>query len=66
MFKLLVVEDDRELNRSVCSFLNQNGYDALGCLIANEAYDAMYGGTVFDLIITPAPWHRASPRKSTG
>ena len=50
MFKLLVVEDDRELNRAVCSFLNQNGYDALGCLSANEAYDAMYGGTVFDLI----------------
>ena len=52
MFKLLVVEDDRELNRAVCSFLNQNGYDALGCLSANEAYDAMYGGTVFDLIIS--------------
>ena len=32
MFKLLVVEDDRELNRAVCSFLNQNGYDALGYL----------------------------------
>ena len=52
MFKLLVVEDDRELNRAVCSFLNQNGYDALGCLSANDAYDAMYGGTVFDLIIS--------------
>ena len=52
MFKLLVVEDDRELNRAVCSFLNRNGYDALGCLSANEAYDAMYGGTVFDLIIS--------------
>ena len=52
MFKLLVVEDDRELNRAVCSFLNRNGYDALGCLSANEAYDALYGGTVFDLIIS--------------
>lgn len=52
MFKLLVVEDERELNRAVCSFLNQNGYDALGCLSANEAYDAMYGGNVFDLIIS--------------
>ena len=29
MFKLLVVEDDRELNRAVCSFLNQNGYDGI-------------------------------------
>ena len=52
MFKLLVVEDDQELNRAVCSFLRRNGYDPLGCLSANEAYDAMYGGTVFDLIIS--------------
>ena len=32
MFKLLVVEDDRELNKAVCSYLNQNGYKAEGCL----------------------------------
>lgn len=51
MFKILLVEDDRELNRTVCSFLNQNGYEATGCLGANEAYDAMYE-TVFDLIIS--------------
>ena len=52
MFRVLVVEDDRELNRAVCSFLGKNGYEATGCLGANEAYDAMYGGTVFDLIIS--------------
>ncbi len=52
MFKLLVVEDDRELNKTVCTYLGQNGYDALGCLGADEAYDAMYGGEVFDLIIS--------------
>ena len=52
MFKLLVVEDDRELNKAVCSYLNQNGYKAEGCLSANEAYDALYGGTLFDLIIS--------------
>lgn len=52
MFKILVVEDDRELNKTVCSFLNQNGYEAMGCLSANEAYDAMYGGTLFDLILS--------------
>ena len=52
MFRILVVEDDRELNRAVCSFLGKNGYEATGCLGANEAYDAMYGGTVFDLIIS--------------
>lgn len=52
MFQALVVEDDQELNRTVCAYLNQNGYQALGCLNANEAYDAMYGGTLFDLIIS--------------
>ncbi len=52
MFKLLVVEDDRQLNKTVCSYLNQNGYETVGCLDANEAYDAMYGGTIFDLIIS--------------
>ena len=52
MFRVLVVEDDRELNHTVCSYLNQNGYDATGCMEANEAYDAMYGGNLFDLIIS--------------
>lgn len=52
MFRILVVEDDATLNRTVCEYLGQNGFDALGCLSANEAYDAMYGGTVFDMIIS--------------
>ncbi len=52
MFKLLVVEDDATLNRTLCTFLNQNGFEAVGCLGVNEAYDAMYGGTVFDLILS--------------
>ena len=51
MFKILVVEDDRDLNRSVCSFLNHNGYQAIGCRSAAEAYDAMYCN-MFDLIIS--------------
>ena len=51
MFKILIVEDDKDLNRTVCSFLNRSGYEALGCLDANEAYDAMYGST-FDLIVS--------------
>lgn len=52
MFKILVVEDDRELNHTVCAYLNQNGYEAEGCLNANEAYNAMYGGRIFDMIIS--------------
>ena len=51
MFKLLVVEDDKELNRTVCSFLNHNGYVATGCLKADDAFDAMYEN-VFDLIVS--------------
>ena len=51
MFNILVVEDDKDLNRTVCSFLNQSGYEATGCLNASDAYDAMYD-TVFDLIVS--------------
>lgn len=51
MFKILVVEDERDLNKTVCSFLNQSGYEATGCLNADEAYDAMYSN-VFDLIVS--------------
>ena len=51
MFKILVVEDDRDLCRSVCSFLSQSGYEATGCLSADEAYDEMYK-TTFDLIVS--------------
>ena len=31
MFQILVVEDDRELNKTVCTYLNQNGYSTVGC-----------------------------------
>ena len=51
MFQILVVEDDRDLNRTVCAFLNNSGYRATGCLGASDAYDAMYE-RVFDLIIS--------------
>ena len=32
MFQILVVEDDKELNATVCSYLNGNGYTAVGCI----------------------------------
>lgn len=51
MFKILVVEDDKDLNKTVCSFLNHSGYEATGCLNANDAYDALYEN-VFDLIVS--------------
>ena len=37
MFQILVVEDDKDLNRTVCTFLNHSGYKATGCLSAAEA-----------------------------
>ena len=51
MFKILVVEDDKDLNRTVCAFLTQSGYEAVGCLNGREAYEAMYHA-MFDLIVS--------------
>ncbi|MBR3638698.1 MAG: response regulator transcription factor [Lachnospiraceae bacterium] len=51
MFKILVVEDDKDLNRAVCSFLSENGYETIGCLNAEEAYDVMEE-TIFDMVIS--------------
>lgn len=51
MFKILVVEDDQALNKTVCSFLNHSGYEAVGCLNGAEAYDALYDN-MFDLILS--------------
>ena len=51
MFKILIVEDDKDLNKTVCSFLNHSGYEATGCLNASDAYDELEGN-IFDLIIS--------------
>ena len=51
MFKILVLEDDKDLNKTVCTFLNRNGYQATGVFHANSAYDEMYENT-FDLIVS--------------
>ncbi len=51
MFKVLIVEDDYDLNKTICAYLNENGYEPIGCLDANEAYNELYGN-VFDLIIS--------------
>jgi DNA-binding response OmpR family regulator len=51
MFKILVVEDDKELNKTVCSFLSQNGYQATGCVNALDAYDEL-NSNIFDLIVS--------------
>ena len=50
MVHILVVEDDVKLNQIVCTYLNDSGFQAKGCLSANEAYDEMYNN-LYDLII---------------
>lgn len=51
MFKILVVEDDNDLNKALCSYLGTNGYDTVGCLNVDTAYDAMCEN-IFDLVIS--------------
>ncbi|HCM22880.1 MAG TPA: DNA-binding response regulator, partial [Ruminococcaceae bacterium] len=40
-----------KLNQIVCAYLNDSGYEAKGCLNANDAYDLMYN-SLYDLIIS--------------
>lgn len=51
MINVLVVEDDRELNRIVCTYLSDNGFAAKGCLNANDAYEEMYN-KLYNIIIS--------------
>ena len=51
MVHILVVEDDAKLNQIVCTYLNDSGFEAKGCLNAKDAYDEMYNN-LFDLIIS--------------
>lgn len=51
MIHILVVEDDPKLNKAVCTYLNDCGFAAKGCLNANAAYDEMYNN-LYELIIT--------------
>lgn len=51
MFKILVVEDDKDLNKAVCTFLNNNGFECIGCLDVQGAYNAM-DTNAFDMIIS--------------
>lgn len=51
MIHILVVEDDTELNKIVCTYLNDSGFQAKGCLHVNNAYDEMYNN-IYELIIS--------------
>ncbi|MGN1432072.1 MAG: response regulator, partial [Ruminococcus sp.] len=51
MINILVVDDDARLNQVVCTYLNDSGFSAKGCLNANDAYDEMYKN-IYELIIS--------------
>ncbi|MGM9604008.1 MAG: response regulator transcription factor [Faecousia sp.] len=51
MIRILVLEDDARLNQTVCTYLNDCGFQAKGCLNANAAYDEMYNN-LYDLIVS--------------
>ncbi|MGN0624239.1 MAG: response regulator transcription factor [Oscillospiraceae bacterium] len=51
MINILVLEDDVKLNQTVCTYLNDCGFNAKGCLNANAAYDEMYN-SIYELIIS--------------
>lgn len=51
MVCILVVEDDVQFNRIVCSYLTDRGYSAVGCLSAAKALEQMENLSV-DVIIS--------------
>lgn len=51
MATILVVEDDADLNRTSCAYLEMRGFTAVGAANAPQAYDALYTGGI-DAIVS--------------
>ena len=51
MIKILVVEDDENLNQAVCKHLSRNDYQVKGCSDAPQALDIM-AAEKYDLIVS--------------
>lgn len=51
MINILVIDDDAILNQTICTYLNDSGFHAKGCLNANAAYEEMYNN-LYELIIS--------------
>lgn len=51
MIHILVVDDDEKLNRTICKWLNDVGFEAKGALNAKDAFEEMYN-SLYDLIIS--------------
>lgn len=51
MIHILVVDDDEKLTQTICTYLNNSGYEAKGVLSVASAYDEMYSN-LYNLIIS--------------
>lgn len=51
MVNILVLEDDGKLNQTVCTYLNDCGFHAKGCLDAQTVYEELYN-SIYELIIS--------------
>ncbi len=51
MAKILILEDNKLLNKTVSMFLDKSGFETISCFNANDAYDALYEDTI-DLILS--------------
>ena len=51
MFKILLVDDDRDFSKAVIAYLGRSGYEMDYASTADEAYDKIYA-QVYDLILS--------------
>ena len=51
MVNILVVEDDTSLNRTICTYLVNLGFNATSCFNANDAYNELYAN-IYELVIS--------------
>ena len=51
MVHILVVDDDAKLNRTVCTYLNDCGFETKGVPDAQEAFEEMYN-SLYDLVVS--------------
>lgn len=51
MIHILIVDDDAKLNKTVCTYLNDCGFETKGVLNAQEAFKELYN-SLYDLIVS--------------
>lgn len=51
MIKVLIIDDDLILNQTICEYLTERGFHAVGCDCANVAYNEMYNNR-YDLLVS--------------